>query len=346
MLLFRSVKFLFITYLLLVVVFGGLSYSIYQNDKNNVLEEQSADLKTTAKLKKDLIEGWYNDRLSDSQILSNQNLIQSQIISLLISAKKEDYGQIKDILTGIFNKNDYYNILILDHNEKLIFKLFKNRSAEYLKDSLEKSVKNKNIVFSNIYLDPKSNQPFIDIYSPLYTKNNYSFSLIIKIDPQINLYPLVSSWYKKNSTGESFLISKYLKSLHYISPLKYKTNVKSSFKDTLDKDSFVRNIVINNSKGLGRYLDYRGKIVLADVRPLINLPWYLVTKMDMSEIYKPVSNNTLRNLINLSLIIFLGGILLIYFYTKSNLNNLKKLNEAENKFKSIFDNSTDASFNY
>lgn len=340
--LFRSIRILFVSYLLIVLVFAGFGYSIYQSDKKNELAEQSADLRSTAKFKNDLIEGWYNDRFSDSEILFKQNLVQSQILNLLNSSKKEDHQKIRNIVTEIFNKKDYYNIFIIDQNEKIIFKLFSNRSVKYLKDSLKKSIKNNKIVFTNIYSDSKTGLPSIDISYPLRTSNNSSLTVVIKIDPRISLYPLVSSWYKKHSTGESFIVSKNSKSIIYLSPLKYKSGTKFYLKESYNKDSFIGKTVINNSKGLGQYLDYRGTIVLADVRPIKNMQWYLITKLDMPEVYKRVRNNTLRNLLSLSLIIFLGGLLLIYFYTKTNLNNLKKINEAENKFKSIFDNSTDA----
>ena len=80
--------------------------------------------------------------------------------------------------------------------------------------------------------------------------------------------------------------------------------------------------------------------MLADVHRIENTPWYLVTKMDLAEIYEPVTSSTLNNLLILGLLISLGGILLLYYYTRSNYKNLRKITETEKKFKNIFNNAT------
>ena len=72
------------------------------------------------------------------------------------------------------------------------------------------------------------------------------------------------------------------------------------------------------------------------------MPWVLITKIDLKEIYNALEIHTINYVIIFGSVTLLGGLLLIYYYRRSVKNNLKQMYETENKFKVIFERSHSA----
>ncbi|HVO74444.1 MAG TPA: PAS domain S-box protein, partial [Ignavibacteriaceae bacterium] len=89
-------------------------------------------------------------------------------------------------------------------------------------------------------------------------------------------------------------------------------------------------------------VDYRGERVLADLREIKNTPWLLVSKIDLSEIYKPVSNRLSFILIFLFPLVAVAGLFFLYFQSRQNYKDLLKLNESNKKFETLYQTSNDS----
>ena len=338
----KSHKVLISIYLAVVIVLGLLGYYFYLSDKAKVYVDRSNELMSIGKLKQSAVSHWLRDRNADAEYLFNYDLLYHSLNNYLSVKSRIDSLYIVSILSSVAENHDYLDIFIVDPRDRIVIDINPKYSFNTIKDSINSAIKNKKIIISNIYFDSNYNGPVLDIYVPLIYKNNPVPMLIMKVDLAKDLYTGISSWYSANSSGEAFIFTLENDSIKYICPLKYMSLSNGFLIRPLTTNDLLTGKVINKSEGITEGIDYRGEEVLAYVCTIKNMPWYLVTKIDLSEIYTPVLDQNINRLFILGLIIFSGGLFLLYNYTRINYKNLAKVNEAEKKFKSIFSNSSDA----
>ena len=337
---FRSIRVLFSVYLGIILLFVYLGLHFYQGDKARASDERSRELGSIARLKYSAVLQWYSERYADARyIFSNENLYQILNSS---STFHGDSSAIVRLIYSIYRNHDYSNLFITNPSTGEIMNFNPSGSNEIMKDSLDISLNDNRIVISDFYIDKNLNKPCLDLYIPFILKNERKITVVLKIDPYKVLFPTVSTWYMNAASGESFLVTTSSDSINYITPLRFYHNTAEILKKPVKDFNLPAAKVIKGARGVVTGVDYRGAEVLADVHRFENTPWYLVTKIDLSEIYEPVTTNTFNNLIIMGLLISLGGITLLYYYTRSNYKNLRKISDTEKKFKNIFNNATEA----
>lgn len=339
---FRSIRVLFAVYLGIILLIIYVGFNFYQGDKARELSEHSKALSSIARLKYSAFTQWYAERYADARFLFNDENLKGSLKKYQYSSLPGDSLNIASLVSSIYRNHDYSNLFILDPASGVVVNLNPSGSPDYMPDSLNVSVRNNRINNSDIYVDKYLKKLCLDIYVPVILSANDTAVLVLKIDPDKLLFQIVSTWYVDDSSGECLIVTPDADSISYISPLKFYSEPGRLLKKSANEINLTAAKVINGSRGIIQGKDYRGTDVLADVRRIENLPWYMVTKIDLAEIFKPVTTSTFYNILILGLTIALGGILLLYYYTKSNYNNLKHISETEKKFQSIFNNSTEA----
>ena len=339
---FRSIRVLFAVYFGIILLFIYLGFNFYQGDKSRELTERSKELHSIAKLKYSAVTQWYSERYSDAAFLFNNENLRNSLEKYLSSSSPKDSESIVSSISAIYENHDYSNLFILGNNYKTIIDLNSSGSTGFDSDSLKIAVKNGRVMNSDIYLDTHLQKLCMDIYIPAALSKNDTAVIVMKVDPERLLFHIISTWYVDNSSGESIFVTYRDDSINYISSLKFYSEPGKILKRPADDFNLAAAKAIAGNNGQVQGKDYRGEEVLADVWQIGNSPWYLITKMDLTEIYEPVTSSTLNNILILGLTIALGGIFLLYYYTKSNYNTLRQISETEKKFRSIFNNSTEA----
>ncbi len=337
---FRSIRVLFSVYLGIILLFIYLGLHFYQEDKTRESAERSRELGSISRLKYSAVLQWYSERHADARyIFSNESLYRILNSS---SSPLGDSSEVVGLIYSIYSNHDYSNLFLMNPSSGDIMNINPSGSDDIMKDSLDAALKDNRIVNSDFYIDRNLNKPCLDLYVPFTLSNEREIAVVLKVDPYKILFPSVSSWYINASSGESLIVTSSADSINYITPLRFYHNTSQILKKPLSDFNLPAAKVIKGARGVVSGKDYRGTDVLADVHRFENTPWYLVTKMDLSEIYEPVTTSTLNNLLIMGLLISLGGILLLYYYTRSNYKNLRKISETEKKFKNIFNNATEA----
>jgi PAS domain S-box-containing protein len=202
------------------------------------------------------------------------------------------------------------------------------------------SLKKQEITFSNFYKDPIDSSVDLDIYVPIIEKER-SYVIVLKIDPNKILFPLIQNWYLPNSTIESFIVFKQGSSVVFANRLKYNNSAPLSYKLPLSTKNLPAAMAVSGIQKIVEGTDYRGEKVLADIRRIGNTSWFLITKQDLSEIYLPASNRLSFILLLLFWIPAVGGIIFLYFQGKQNYLSQQKIIESNKKFETLYQESKD-----
>ena len=146
----------------------------------------------------------------------------------------------------------------------------------------------KGTYVKSIYVSPVTHKVSYALSSPILddTTKNLLGVLVIRVNVE-DILSLLSNQTELGSTGENFLINN---DLYLITPSRYldMSNVLTKKIDTQNArdciaDKTEREGVVQN------YIDYRGVAIVGTHIYIPDAQWCLITKIDRSEIYEPVS---------------------------------------------------------
>jgi len=89
-------------------------------------------------------------------------------------------------------------------------------------------------------------------------------------------------------TVETLLVRREGNDAVFLNELKFKKNTALNLRVSLEKKELPAVQVALGHEGIVEGRDYRGVPVIANVRPVPDSPWFLVARMDTSEVYAPV----------------------------------------------------------
>jgi PAS domain S-box-containing protein len=337
--------FYIILFILLVIVISiaGVVFFTYsfQQEKNKAY----SNLSTLARLKVNQISKWREDRLSEAEFIQS-NLQFKRLVSGHL--KYPQFNTIKkDIIEWlrlIKENHEYTNIIIIDTLGG-INSLFKEKDSLNKQDQIlyNLSIKNKEIILSGFY--NKANEitmgSFIPLSLPEMNEGRIFAVLELRIDPRINLYPLIELSPITSKTAESFIVKEEGDSVVFLSDLKFKENAAASFKLPLSMTDLPASMAIKGIRGVYEGVDYDGEKVLADISNIPNSPWYIISDIYLDEVYEPVRRQAFYILVGVLTLILLSGSIVYIAWKNEKIEAVKKQLHFEREKKDLFKNMSE-----
>jgi len=153
------------------------------------------------------------------------------------------------------------------------------------------ALKSGQIYFQDFYRDINDSNIYLTIFIPILTEQsgkNVIGILALRIDPKQYLYPLINEWPTPSKTAETLLIRREGNNALFLNELKFQKNTALNLRRPLSDIKLPAAQAALGKKKFMEGIDYRGVPVMAYVCPIPNSPWYLVARMDISEIYAPL----------------------------------------------------------
>ena len=132
--------------------------------------------------------------------------------------------------------------------------------------------------------------------------------LALRIDPERYLYPLIRHWPTPSRTAETLLVRRDENDVLYLNELRFRKNTALTRRFPLDPGSESPAVkAVLGKKGIVEGPDYRGMQVLADVREVPDSPWFVVARMDLSELYEPAREQLWRTVSLVCVLLLAAG---------------------------------------
>ena len=110
--------------------------------------------------------------------------------------------------------------------------------------------------------------------------------VVLSIDAQSSLFPLIESWPVETQTAETLLLRREGDSLLSLSPTRFQPDSALKLRRPLSSPNLLAANALRAGPGiLVSGEDYRGKSVIGLIMTVPNSPWLMVSKMDQSEAY-------------------------------------------------------------
>jgi PAS domain S-box-containing protein len=334
-----SIKLIFL-YCVITIIVVAISVLYFSHQKMEERAEAYSELSVIADLKLEQIKNWRSERLGDASVFSESDLFIPEIKKILNNSFGKIVNEKFSSYINIFIKSyNYKDVIIVDSALKI--KYVKNEKMKKLGtvtvSNFKEAILSKKPRFSNIYFCDNCNDIHLDVYIPLFDNNKLLGGLILRIDPNKFLFPLIQTWPTTSKSSETLLITREGDEVIFLNELRHKKNTAFNLRYKIDSSNFnVPAVMAAMGKtGMFEGLDYRGIPVLSDIRSIPESQWYMIAKVDLDEIYEPVKDKA----INIFLII---GLLLIslmigFIWIWTNQNNFLRIQylEEENRRQAI-----------
>ncbi len=272
-----------------------LGFIYYRSQEASIVREKQNELAAIADLKVRQITQWRNERLIDAEFVHNNTLLAHQVESyfrLPFHAKEK-----KDLLSWLHsyqNNNEYQSVHLLDTTGlvRLSGSSFGDTIGVHNQILIKEALHQKKVVLSDIH---RSNDPLkshFHLIAPLIlTRSQESTvvgALLLRIDPNKVLFPLVQLWPTPSRSSETILIEREGNDIVYLNRLRHQNVATPTMRLPISNEQLPSSMAVRNIEGIVEGIDYRGVPVLAAIRRIPDSPWYMVSQVAQEEIYAPI----------------------------------------------------------
>ncbi len=168
--------------------------------------------------------------------------------------------------------------------------------------------------FSEFFQDAEGN-PRIDAAALVRGAEDQPLAVaLLRIDAEASLFSLYKQWPIPTRTAESALVTRSGNEAVTPQALRHEAAGVPRWHRPLTETSFPAVKVVLGARGLHEGIDYRGKVVLADLQAIPGSPWFLITKVDKEEALAPLRRESaLIGSLTLALILLTGAGMAFHF---------------------------------
>ncbi|MGC1455773.1 MAG: PAS domain S-box protein [Nitrospirota bacterium] len=320
---------LFIIFLVLALCIGIAGYVYYDSQKQQIKKNVRDELSAIADLKVEEITAWRKERIYDANSIANNTIIASGVQRLLQNPGSSDAR--RDVLQWLnaLEKVPYYkDIVLVDRRGTVLLATSPTDTVigSHAKTLIQEVLREKKPILSDFHQVPTHNIPHLDLVSPLIIRQGNKTvpigAILMRLNPEEFLYPLIQSWPGSSKSAETLLIRKEGDSILFLNELRFRKGTALSLSIPLDNKRLPAAASLQGDRGLFEGLDYRDVPVLASTRAIPDTPWFLVAKIDIDEVYAPVrAQGRLMSLVTIMLISAMGLIISFWWRQKKAEND-------------------------
>ena len=327
------------------IILSGILF--YKSQRNRLFRQEKDDLTVIASLKVDQIEQWQNERLGDAAVIRDNEPLINRIKQYF---SDEDKPGIKSELTNwmesVNNAYDYRGVLITDTDLKVRLSVPNSdtTAGDAIAEELKSVLRKGTMIITDLHRTNCINYIHIDILIPLIDRKGREEKIfgvmILRIDPEVKLFPLIQLWPTPSKSSETLLLRKEGDSVLYLNELRHQKNTALKLSLSLGDTSLLASKAAMGMKGVFEGIDYRKIPVVGYLTGIPDFPWFMVAKVDKEEIQGPVRRYFIISVIIVLLLILINASVLGFWIWnqqvrsyRSQLLNERSVRESEKKLK-------------
>ncbi len=328
----------------IIIIIGAYLYFSYE--EQTIKTEKHNELKAIAELKISQIANWNKERFTDAKIFSQSPFFVNGLENWVGSKSNLSVGsEILKRLALINTDSLYSDVMITDAKGKLLLSL--DPKFQQIDSTTEGFVKKaaaeKKIISTDLYRCQPDNEIHLDFIAPVIGKDNVVIAaLILRVNPDNYLYPLINEWPTTSKTSETLIIKKDGDSVLYLNELSHSKNTALKFRISLSQKEVPAVQAVLGYNGIFEGMSYHGVKVLAYISPVHGTSWVMIAQEDESEIYASLyfREKVIISFTILLIVVLSVGLIWYYHYRQRNIYRElfvkeKELREYHEEFRTI-----------
>lgn len=329
----RFLSYIIAVFILLsgVLIIGGYFY--YVNFRHEYLHQAEHTLTAISKLQVKEIVQWRKERVGDG-VTHFRNDVFYDLFKKYCQhpSDKPIKKSLSDWVGNLIRYYDYNRITLFDRDGKEVAAV--PNSAE---------PPDTNVIHCVHTVVSSGKDSIVDLYRHGIDQKVYMTILVpirrsgiqqsigvaaLRIDPNVNLFPIIEEFPTVRKTGESLLFRREGDEIVFLNNMKFISKPALTFRVSITRTELPAVKEAIGQKGFVAGVDYRGIPVYASTSNIPNSPWYLVVKINKDEVEQPITERLwqLQALI-LAIILGTGGVV-GYVVRTQRYNMLKERMDA------------------
>ncbi len=322
-----AVIFVLIIFMILI---GGYKY--YQVEFGHIRLEKYKELNAIGELKAGQIVQWRQERLRDAIGRAESPFFKDATAKLM----KNPYdiplqNEFTHRLRHERELGDYSDVLLLAPDCRVLLASKENPDPVDVTTSkaIANALANGQAELSELYPCPHG-VVHIDVVAPVLDNSRRPLAvLVLRNDAEKFLYPLIQSWPIPSRSAETALVCKDGENVLFLNDLRHQEDTALSLRLPLSQSEVPAVQAVLGKQGIFTGKDYRGVKVLANLRPVSGSPWFLVAKVDASEILAEAHYRLVAIAGIAILLVFLTGVIASYSHRQRQARLYRDLYDSE-----------------
>ncbi len=322
-------------YILIFVVFAAgtiaVAFTSYRETERRFRLEAEANLLAVSELKTDELVRWRMERLGDAfltqsapitaavrQLMEMPNSLLAQRVVQNWLDKYQHQQPFGCDMAFLLDTKGTIRISVPDTTTPLDATLVKSATA---------ALQSGQIMLQDFYRDEHNHRVYMAMTVPIFDvqNNNRPLGVIgIRIDPTLFLYPFIQHWPTPSTTAETLLVRRDGNDVLFLNDLRFYANAALNLRIPLSNTALPTVKAVLGQHGIMESIDYRGVPVIAAVRAIPDSPWYLVTRMDVAEIYAPLRERMWLTLLLVSILEGSTGVVIFLLWRQQRFTFYQK----------------------
>jgi PAS domain S-box-containing protein len=331
-----------------IVVSGFLYYRNWEKQQRSGVDHQ---LSSVADLKTAELEKWRSERVEDGEIIFRNETFSRLAMRYFRNPRdKEAKSQLWKWISEYPKNSEYDQVRLIDNRGVPLMSVPQERPV--VSTSVSKAVadvlRSGRIEIVDFYRHDYDQRIYISVLIPLLdvAAGNRTVGVVsLRVDPRKYLYPFILRWPTPSKTAETLLVRREGNEVLFLNELRFLKNTTLSMRRSLGQKESPAVQAVMGRVGITEGKDYRGVPVIAYVRAVPGSPWFLVARMDVSEVYGPATEKLWMTIVLVMALVVGagGGVGLVWrrqytqFY-KMKCETAANLQASEERYRRTIDN--------
>jgi len=330
----RGYVFLFI-FLSVGISAVGILYHTHQF--RQFRESAQKELSAISNLKVSQVSKWYSSHLDHVEYFYSSPLLANCLKAYMQNPSDiELRNKIVRVLLSRQQGFHYSRVLLFDAEQNLVCSVPDENEwvGNIAKRFISETMRNGKVMVSDLHVsavvkDYVNMDFFVPVFSDISDRGSKPEGvLMMEVDPREFIFPLIQSWPTVSMTAETLLVRQEANEVVFLNELRHQKRTALQLRIPTNQHELVPAVAaVMGVEGIVEGVDYRGVPVLADVRRVPTTPWFMVTKIDLEEIYAPLKKQAITTLMLVMALIFAMALGVGLLWKRRDAELLKKSRE-------------------
>jgi PAS domain S-box-containing protein len=330
-----------------IIASGYYSYRNYEREFRHQAEHQ---ISAIAELKVNGLVNWRKERLGDAEFIFRNSVFRALVERYF--ENPDDIGVRVQLFAwlGQYQAHDQYDrVHLLDTRgqTRLSYPAGIPPISSGVAKRIPEVLQTKQTMLVDFYQRDIDQQIRLCLLIPIMNAqadDQVIGLMTVSIDPQVYFYPSIQTWPINSNSAETLLVRRDGENVLFLNQLRFEKNAALNLHYPLTNTDIPAVKAVLGQTGVVEGMDYRGEQVMADVRAVPDSPWFLISKMDIAEVYAPLRARLWQTLLIASMAIFLAGagMVLVWrqqriLFYREQVDAVVALRENEEKYRQLVD---------
>lgn len=348
----REVRFrlilIFVALVAAIAASGVVYYRSIARDFRIGVERQ---LESVADLKVKQLASWRAERMGDGRSLADNHAFSLLVRRVLTRPSDADARRLLLNWLGNFTQIfDYDQVRLIDAGgiPRLSIPAQGGPPSAATLRSVAEVLRTGHAVFQDLYRNERDNRIYLQVNVPVLDEQGAKRLLgvvTLRVDPARYLYPFIQSWPVSSGSAETLILRRDGNDVLFLNALRFQADAALALRVPLLRREVPSVMAVHGREGIMSGFDYRGVPVVSALRRIPDSPWFLVSKVDVAEVYAPLTDRLWQVIVAICLCVGIAGGGVVLLWWKAHLRQAQERLAIEvdrAKLSSIVDSSDDA----